>query len=317
MSVIRHRTYTNAHPEFGNVTQFHGAVKGPGRIGVESLPSMIAQETAGVLGSILEAPLRIGGPGYLFRGGPLREQTPDRLYDLFSESGSFRGLTSAEFADFRDHALDQIYRDTREHGTHAQRAFLDANVRSRDNARALAETLNDSLQPIAMTGDAVEKQVLAAAALIEHNVAPVVTIQLPFGGDNHQDSQLETEVTETLAGIEGIRRLHEELTRRGVADRTTFAYLAVFGRTLGRGNSGGRNHYGDDHAMVMFGPNVEPGLHGGLIDDGSSRRPLKAGPIGDVPIEETLSAAGKTLAKACGIPDDTIEERIVGGRALF
>jgi hypothetical protein len=65
--------------------------------------------------------------------------------------------------------------------------------------------------------------------------------------------------------------------------------------------------------MVMFGPHVTPGVLGGLIEDDRS---LRAGPIGDVAVDDTLSSAGKTLAKACGVPDETIEERIVGGRAL-
>ncbi|MEO1338303.1 MAG: hypothetical protein AAFV29_21845, partial [Myxococcota bacterium] len=67
MAIIRHRTYTNAHPEFANVMRFHGAVKGPGRIGVETLPSFIAQETAGALGTTLETPISIGGGSVTFR----------------------------------------------------------------------------------------------------------------------------------------------------------------------------------------------------------------------------------------------------------
>ncbi|MEO1273013.1 MAG: DUF1501 domain-containing protein, partial [Myxococcota bacterium] len=124
------------------------------------------------------------------------------------------------------------------------------------------------------------------------------------------------EVTQTIAGVEAIRRLWEELSNRGLHDRVTFAILNVFGRTLQRGSSGGRGHYGDDHAMVMFGPHVRPGLLGQLIDTGSNKRPFKAGPIEDVPIEETLATAGKTLARATGVPDDIIETRIVGGRAF-
>jgi hypothetical protein len=63
--------------------------------------------------------------------------------------------------------------------------------------------------------------------------------------------------------------------------------------------------------MVMFGPRVTPGLYGELDDQ------LRAGPIGDVSVDETLSAAGKSLAKAIGIDDAAIDQRVVGGRALF
>jgi uncharacterized protein (DUF1501 family) len=313
LSVIRHRTFTNAHPEFGNVMKFHGAVKGPGRIGTESLPAMIAQETFGSLGTALESPMQVAGPAVDFRGGPIRGQDPENLALLFSESGTYRGLSANEFADYRDSALDAIYRDVRTSGTHAQRRFLDEHARSRADARALAESLGPALAPITEASGDVEKQVLAAVALIQHNVTPVVIVDLPFGDDNHQDAALEDEVTETIMGVGGIRRLWDELTARGLEDRVTFAYLSVFGRTLERNGSGGRNHHGSDHAMVMFGPHVTPGVLGGLIEDDRS---LRAGPIGDVAVDDTLSSAGKTLAKACGVPDETIEERIVGGRAL-
>lgn len=311
MAVIRHRTYTNAHPEYPNVMRFHGAVKGPGRIGVEALPSFIAQETAAGLGTTLEVPMCVGGGGITFRGAPVRTQSPDQLQSIFSASGEWAGLSPSAFASARDQTLDSIYRSLHESGTHAQRRFVDAHARTRAEARKLSETLSSALEPIAATDDLVHKQVLAAAALFEHNVTPAVLINLPFGGDNHQDANLEVEVTETLQGIEGIRLLWEELNARGLKDRVTFAHLGVFGRTLKRSSGGGRSHYGNDHTMVMFGPNVKGGLYGQLDQE------LQAGPIDDVAVDETLSAAGKTLARATGIGDTIIDQRIVGGRALF
>ena len=310
MAVIRHRTFTNAHPEYPNVLRFHGAVKGPGRIGVESLPSFIAQETASALGTTIEKPMSIGGSSFSFRGAPVRRQSPDQLREIFAESGEWAGLEPPDFAAARDHALDAIYRNLRESGTHAQRRFVDAHARTRAEARELSETLSTALAPVAATEDEVEKQILATVALFENNVTPAVLIRLPFGGDNHQDDNLEVEVTETLAGIEGIRLLWEQLNARGLQDRVTFAHLGVFGRTLERRSGYGRGHYGNDHTMVMFGPNVNAGLYGHLDED------LRAGPIDDVPVEETLSAAGKTLAKAIGVDDTIIDQRIVGGRVL-
>ncbi|MEM9488088.1 MAG: DUF1501 domain-containing protein [Myxococcota bacterium] len=311
MSVIRHRTYSNAHPEFGEVIQFHGGVSGPDNIGVESLPSFIAQAISGTLGTIIQTPFNIGGPGYNYEGAPVRQQTPDRLQQVFAESGAWRGLEPDEFADIRDGVLDQIYQQVQDTGTHAQKRFIDRYARSREDARMMAEALTVSLAPIDGASDDVEKQIIAAGALLEHNIAPVVTLQLPFGGDNHQDNDLSTEVTETIAGVEGIRRLWQELDSKGLQDRVTFAYLSVFGRKLKRReNGGGRDHQGDDHAMVLFGPHVQPGLIGQVSED------LHAGPIADIPAEETLATAGKTLARAIGVPDEIIDQRIVGGRAL-
>lgn len=106
------------------------------------------------------------------------------------------------------------------------------------------------------------------------------------------------------------RRLHEELTLRGLIDQVTFANLFVFQRPLTRGNFGGRGHYGDDNCMVAFGPNLPAGIHGGLDAN------LKAGPIDNVPVDETLAAVGKTFACACGVPANALEDRILGGRVL-
>lgn len=310
MSILRHQTYNNAHTEFRQVTEFQGGLKGPGRVGVEALPSFISQENAARLGTVIEAPISLGGPSYAFRGAWLRTQDPDSLREVFAESGAFRGLEPVEFADIRDAALDSIYGEIRTSGTHAQKKFLDGHVRGREDARALSEILSASLAPVETAQTSVRKQIIAAVALIEANATPVVTISLPFGGDNHQDSDLYTEVNQQVEGIEGIHWLWEELGNKGLRDQVTFATLAVFGRKLKRGNSGGRGHYGKDHAMVMFGPHVKPGLLGQLDSE------LAAGPIEDVPVEETLATAGKTLARATGVPEEIIEERIVGGRAF-
>ncbi|MEO1273679.1 MAG: hypothetical protein AAFX99_36810, partial [Myxococcota bacterium] len=91
MSVVRHRTFTAAHPEYRNVSEFHGGIKGPGRIGVESLPSFIAQETSGLLGTTIQKPIHLAGPNVLYQGTPLRKQSPDTLQSLFAETGDWGG----------------------------------------------------------------------------------------------------------------------------------------------------------------------------------------------------------------------------------
>ncbi|MEL6348660.1 MAG: DUF1501 domain-containing protein [Myxococcota bacterium] len=311
MAVIRHQTYTSAHPEATNVLEMHGAVKGPGRIGGESLPSMLAQENYAALGTTLEAPMLVGGVGFVNKGLAVRKQRPDTLYSMFASSGTVFGMTPDEAADLRDYALDRIYREMKTRGTHAQKSVLDNYAISRDNARLLAEDLSVGLSPVSETNDPFEKQILTAVALIEYRVTPVITIDLPFGGDNHQDFDLYNEVTETIRGVHYIRRLYEELVAKGLDSETTFAYLSVFGRPLKRVGGGGRGHYGYDHATVMFGPNVTPGLYGQITED------LKAGDIGDIPANESLETAGKSIASAVGISEGVIEQRIVGGQPLF
>lgn len=314
MSVVRHQTYTSAHPEFRNVSEFHGAVKGRGRIGSDSFPSMIADETASALGTVVSTPYSVldRGTGLLTGGNPIRNLSPDELFDLYATEPPAGGLETSALARYRDAAYRQAYGDIRDSGTHAQRAFLGKSDLSRQQAALLGDSLRDSVAPIGDTNDRIHKQVLAAVALIEQRVTPCVILDFPFGGDNHQDLNLEVEVTESLQGIEGMRLLYTELQSRGLVDDVTFGYLGSFGRDIDRA-TGGRGHHGQDHTMMMWGPNIAPGLHGGLIEQDGR---LVAGPIGDISISETLSAAGKTLAKACGLSDEVIEERIVGGRPL-
>ncbi|MEM9069980.1 MAG: hypothetical protein AAGE52_15815 [Myxococcota bacterium] len=313
MSIIRHRTLTNAHAEMNSVLDFHSAIKGPGRVGVETFPSLIAQETHSRLGTVLEGPVSLAG-SFSYRGVPVRRQTPDTLEGLFAGAGRWAGFSDSDFALARDAVLDAVYRDSRMSGTPAQRRFIDNHARSRRDARDLSSTLGASLAPIGSSDNNNEKRAIAVAALFKHRVTPVVAIRLPFGGDNHADSNLETEALETIQGVDGIHRLWQELTVQGLEDQVTFAILNCFGRTLNRTGGGGRSHHGNDHVMVTFGPRVEPGLVGSLVADDRGR--LEAGPIADIPMDESLASVGKTVAKACGVPDEVIDERIVGGRVI-
>lgn len=317
MRFFHHATYANAHAENINVRKFQGAIKGPGGVGVDSLPAVLAQETSGQLGTTVAVPVSIGGPAVQYQGRELRSLAPTQLQSLFSESGDVFGIPPSQFARLRDATLDAMYRQARSSGTHAQRQFIDAMSRSRRDAVQLGSELGALLTSI--TGDTVADQVIAASALFQRNVAPVVTMRIPFGGDNHNDSDLAEEVEGNVAGIEGIRLVWDELERQGLQDRVTFAYLNVFGRGMARNRQGGRNHNSDHHTMVMFGPHVRAGVTGGLSvetrGDGELRG-ARANAIADVPFEETLAAAGKTLLKAVGIPRAVYDERIVGGRAV-
>ena len=111
--------------------------------------------------------------------------------------------------------------------------------------------------------DSPTDQVIAAVALIKLKVAPVITIHLPFGSDNHNDSDLTVEAQETVDSIGVLGTLWSELTTAGLQDQVTFASLNVFGRTLKRNAGGGRNHNQNHHVMALFGKHVQGGVIGG------------------------------------------------------
>ena len=312
---FHHATYANAHPEFSNVMQFHGAVKGPTGTGQEMFSSFIAQETATALGTLTNQPVNVGGNLVTFESRPLGTLDPRELQSLFGAGTHPTQVPDpSQIVRLRDAMIDQIYRGVRDTGSHAQKAFLDRYALGRTQAARLGDSLGPLLADI--TSDGPLDEVRAAVALLQLNVTPVVVLQFRSGGDNHQDANLQNEVNQTLETMNGLRLLWDRLAQAGLQDRVTFANLDVFGRKLVRNSRGGRDHNRDHHMMLMFGPKIASGVVGGLeptYNRNGSLRDFKAQAIGDIPFDQTLESAGKTLAKAVGVPDDRITTRIKGG----
>ncbi len=315
---FHHATYANAHPEFANVMQFHGAVKAANGRGQEMLSSAVAQETAGLLGTLTNQPVNVGGNQLTFEGRPLGTLDPLELKSLFGAGAHPTGVPDAsQIVRLRDAVLDDVYRSVRESGSGAQKKFLDRYAMGREQAAQLGDQLGTLLANINSNNSADEAR--TAVALFRLNVTPVVVMQMRYGGDNHRDNNLGNEVTQTIETINSIRTLWNELVAADMQDRVTFANLDVFGRKLLRNSSGGRDHNRDHHTMLMFGPGIAPGVVGGLEpsrNNNGSIRDFKATAIGDIPFDQTLESAGKTLAKAVGIAEDRINTRILGGQVV-
>lgn len=323
LAFFHFRTGVVTHPQMDEVLHLRGAVTSTEGAREEMLPSMLAAEAAPSLGTILRDPIPLGREGLSASGLPLDGISPAELKNLFATSLS--GLD--RLASLRDQAIDQIYADVRASGTRQQRTFLDRHVQSRDQARALGEQLSTLLERVSDNPmnevEEARDQILAAVALFRLNVSPVVTIHIPFGADNHQDATLEDEAAAHLSGIGLIETLHQELTAAGLLDRTTFATLNVFGRTLLPNRAGGRDHNGNHHVMAAFGPRVRPGVYGALAREGNDFAAMaidaetgRGVPDGNVPADETLLAAGRTLVRWMGLPDEVSERRLTGGRAV-
>jgi len=193
--------------------------------------------------------------------------------------------------------------------------------------RQLAEALSDTLSKI--NGDDVAGQALAAAALISAKVTPVVAMHIPFGGDNHNDTDLQAEADQTVSGVAGIKAVLDALTGMGLQDSVTFATLNVFGRNLNGiskvlGRTG-RDHYGNHSVCVMIGKNIAPGVIGGVlpVSGQGSNGALGAAdidsatgaavPSGDIPRTETHVAMARTLGVGLGISSDALANDFVAG----
>lgn len=324
LQFFHHASFTNAHTEYPKILQCFGAINDEEGNGEESLPSALAQENAPRLDTIQVEPvdLRRGHRSVFFRGNPIPLTPPSAIQDLFGGSGG----ELAQLADLRDTHLDQLHASLRDSGTKAERAFLDRYALGRAQAREMGEELGDLLAAIPQGDDGPVAQAIATVAMMKLNLSPVILLHFGFGGDNHKDSDLEEEELETLAAIEALDVLWEELVAAGLQDQATFATFDVFGRTLVRNAGGGRDHQANHHVMAMFGPCVRAGVVGGVEKVSNGNRPFSARPIdsatgqasdgGDVPLEDGLTAAAATLCAAVGMPQDRIETRVSGGKVV-
>jgi len=244
---------------------------------------------------------------------------PSALKALFAD----QEVQLADLRMLRDQSLDQLYGNLRTNGTKTQRNFVDRYIQSRDQARQLGEQLGTLLERLpvnAIDVDGSADQIIAAVALAKLKIAPVITIRIPFGRDNHADAGLNIEATETISGVANIGRLWEELGSSGLRDQVTFAMMNVFGRTLQANGGGGRNHNRHHCVMVAFGPKTKGGVYGGLTADGRCLAidPSTGAGRSDaaIAVNETMESAGKSLATALGHAPADVDNRIHGGRVV-
>jgi uncharacterized protein (DUF1501 family) len=309
---FHHATLTNNHANLPKVMRLMGATAKQ-----EMLPSIVAKYLAPCFGTVQVDPISAGAGDILtIDGRSLPNVAPTGLRDLLTKTNT----PLNRLQPLRDATLDEIHALLKERGTKAQKLFVDSLATSRMQARSLGSDLVDMLATIKT--DAADGQVTAAVALIKMNVSPVITIRIPFGGDNHTDPDLaRTEAPQQETGIQRIVQLQEALRVAGLEDRVTFAAYNVFGRTLKKNGLIGRDHWGSHHATVMIGKPIRAGVVGGLepkamdyyatgIDSASGR------PGTDVPFAETLSAMGKTLGAAVGIKPEVMDRYISGGKVV-
>src|SRR5205085_9057497 len=122
--------------------------------------------------------------------------------------------------------------------------------------------------------------------------------------DNPTDPDLlKSEVPEAEIGVQRIGTLMSTLQGYGLQDAATFAMYNVFGRTLIKHGTQGRDHWASHHTTVMIGKPIRPGVIGGLEPqagdyyaspiDSKTGKGVTGG--GDIPFADTLAAMGKTL----------------------
>lgn len=317
-----HATFTNAHPDFSSVRKLNGAATLSTSDQTEELGTILAGELASHLATTNSSPVSLGGTRVSADGREIPIIKPFDIKNMFASSVPNIDKMMA----LRDRFIDKAYSDTKANGTPAQMQFLENYAITREEANAFGDQLGQNITDV--DGNDAINQARMAVALAQINFSPVITLGIPFGGDNHGDSNLNDEVTDTLEAMEILKTLWQKIKEANLEESITFASLNTFGRDLVRNTTGGRDHNGEHHCLFTFGPKIQPGVIGGLkqrfvnnqakdftATGFNSSTGVNAGTI-DIPYEETLVSVAKTLAKAVGLDDEKINASFDSGKVI-
>jgi hypothetical protein len=309
-------TNTPVHPKEPDVLKLMGTTAAG-----EMLPSLLAKQLAPCLGTIQAQPISLGATtpseGLSFGGAPLPIIPPLALKaTLTSAAGPLTNLQP-----LRDQTLNQLYDLYRNGASPAQRAYIDSLVTSQTQVRNINQSLLDMLSSI--SDSTASSQILAAVTLIQMKVTPVISIHIPFGGDNHRDIGLAAETAQTVAGVATIAALMQQLASAGLSDQVTLMSLNVFGRTIGPANTDGRQHNPNHQVSITIGKSFKGGVIGGVAplagDYGAMAIDSKSGlasASGDVQPVATLASFGQTMLTAVGVAPSIISSDISSGTVI-
>jgi hypothetical protein len=293
-------TNTPVHPKEPQVLELMGATQAG-----EMFPSVLSKAMAPCLGTIQPQPISVGASNpsesLQFGGAALPTIPPTALKaTLTNPAGPLTKLQP-----LRDQTLDALYDLYKNGASPAQQQYIDSLVTSQSQVRSINQSLLDNLTSI--TDNTQDSQILAAITLIQMKVSPVIAIHIDFGGDNHRDIALADETTQTVAGVASIASLVSQLQSAGLSDKVCFMSLNVFGRTLGPGNTDGRQHNPNHHVALAIGTNFKGGVYGAVTPVGSdygatamSSSTGAGGASGDIQAVDTLSAWAMTMLSSVG-----------------
>lgn len=299
-------TNTPVHPKEPQVLELMGATPHG-----EMLPSMLAKALAPCLNTIQTQPISIGASSpseaLAFSGTTLPIVPPLALKaTLASPAGPLTNLQP-----LRDQTMNALYDLYKNGATPAQKAYIDSMVTSQSQVRNIKQNLLAALDSLKDNG--ADSQMTAAVTLIQMNVSPVIAVHIPFGGDNHHDVNLATETTQTVTGVQTIVNLMQQLQSAGLQDQVSFMTLNVFGRTIGPGNTGGRQHNPNHQVSITIGKPFRAGIIGAVgpvqSDYGALPIDSKSGAGtsgGDVKAVDTLAAFGQTMLASVGADPSAI-----------
>jgi hypothetical protein len=293
-------TDTPVHPKEPQVLELMGATQSG-----EMFPSVLSKVLAPCLNTIQVQPISVGASNpsesLQFEGSALPVIPPTALKaTLTNPAGPLTNLQP-----LRDQTLNSLYDLYKNGASPAQQQYIDSLVTSQQQVRSINQSLLNNLTSI--SDNTQDSQILAAITLIQMNVSPVVSIHIDFGGDNHRDIGLADEISQTVAGVASIASLMSQLQSAGLQDKVSFMSLNVFGRTIGAGNTDGRQHNPNHHVALSIGSNFKGGVFGAVAPLGSdygatamSSQSGAGGASGDIQPIDTLAAWAQTMLASVG-----------------
>ncbi|MEY4583215.1 MAG: hypothetical protein RL701_7918 [Pseudomonadota bacterium] len=307
---IHHSTQTEQHLAEPEVLGLMGTV-----VDKDMAVSAFARILAPVLGTIQLQPVSIGttdsSEAISYQGRPQPLLNPTALSVLLGAPDGMLG----QLQKLRDRDLNRLNALFKAQGNREQRRFLDDYATSQTQVRQLSSDLLTRLG--AITNNGPDGQIQAALVLVQLKVAPVITVHIPFGGDNHFDGDLTQEADQTVSGMNTIAGLLKGLSEQKLSDHVTFASLNVFGRTLLKHGSG-RSHNRNHHLTLIIGKNVKGSVIGGVTPMGDDYAALPissttgAGAAsGDIAAADALPSVGRTLGAALGLPVSELDKTVV------
>jgi hypothetical protein len=293
-------TNTPVHPKEPQVLELMGATQAS-----EMFPSVLSKVLGPCLNTIQVQPISVGASNpsesLQFEGSALPVIPPTALKaTLTNPAGPLTNLQP-----LRDQTLNALYDLYKNDASPAQQQYIDSLVTSQQQVRSINQSLLNNLTSI--TDNTQDSQILAAITLIQMNVSPVISIHIDFGGDNHRDIGLADEISQTVSGVASIASLMSQLQSAGLQDKVSFMSLNVFGRTIGQGNTNGRQHNPNHHVALSIGSNLKGGVYGAVAplgtDYGATAMSSQTGAgssSGDIQAVDTLSAWAMTMLSSVG-----------------
>jgi hypothetical protein len=315
-------TNTPVHPHEPNVLGLNSAMVQP-----DMFPSFLARQLQPCLGTVQAQPIAIGAStpseGLTYQGAALPIIPPRALQATLTNSGI---LSSTNLLMLRDQTLASLNNVYLKGASAAQADFVNSLVASEKQVRQIPQALLASLSGI--KDNTADSQVAAAIVLIQMKIAPLISIHIPFGGDNHHDAMYQAEATQTVAACQqldyllGQLKMYQTADGRSLADAVTVISLNVFGRTLvyDPKNGDGRQHNPNHQVSFVIGKPFKGGIYGGVAqlptamggDFGALPMSSSTGAgsaSGDIHPVDTLASWGITVATGAGV-DPTVVSQI-------